>query len=83
MDAGEVGGVDEDADFFVCFAGGGGGGGFVRVEFAGGQVPHAVPWSAFAAGEEDLVAAEEQDVDVDEVAVRHALGPSGLRGFRG
>lgn len=36
VDAGAVGGVDEDADFFVGFAGCGGGGGFACVEFAGG-----------------------------------------------
>lgn len=42
-------------------------------------MPHAVPRAAFALGEQDVVVAQEEDVDVDEVAVSHAgVGPSNL-----
>jgi hypothetical protein len=76
--AAQVSGVDEDADFFLGFAGSRSREWFPWVELARGQVPHSVPRAALALREEHLFPTKKQHVDIDEVANDHGLSPSGL-----
>jgi hypothetical protein len=73
VDQARVGGIEMNADFFLGFADGGVEDRRPRVEFAGGQVPQAVEkrGGIAAAGEQDVVVAEEKDVDVDQMTVGH------------
>lgn len=67
----EVGRVDQDPDLFFSLAGGCGEDVLARVELAGWQMPHSVPLAAPSLSEEQFGVADQENVDIDDVAIGH------------